>query len=168
VNPRTFSAPGSHPVQRSSAPQYRPHVVFSRDDRGGATRAAAEAARILIVEDEYLVALEMEGQLTEAGFEIVGIAGSAEEAVTHGAAQRHELVIMDIRLKGRRDGIDAALELFAQHGIRCVFVTAHHDAEARARAQAANPLAWLPKPYSMPSLIDVVRRALRSLRDEKK
>jgi two-component system, response regulator PdtaR len=168
LNPKGGSVPGSQPVQRSSAPQHRPHVVFSRDDRGGASGAATEMARILVVEDEYLVALEMEGQLTEAGFEIVGIAGSAEEALTYAAAQRPVLVIMDIRLRGRRDGIDAALELFAKHGIRCVFVSAHYDAEARARAQAANPLAWLPKPYSMPSLIDVVRRALRSLRDEKK
>jgi DNA-binding NarL/FixJ family response regulator len=163
LNPKGASVPGSHPVQRSSAPQYRPDVVFSRDDRGGATRAVAETARILIVEDEYLVAVEMEGQLTEAGFEIVGIAGSAEEALTYAAAQRPVLVIMDIRLRGRRDGIDAALELFAKHGIRCVFVSAHYDAEARARAQAANPLAWLPKPYSMPYLIEVVRGALRRL-----
>jgi hypothetical protein len=46
-------------------------------------------------------------------------------------------------------------------------VTAHHNPDARARARPANPLAWLPKPYTMPSLVEVVRRALADLHGEK-
>jgi two-component system, response regulator PdtaR len=166
VNPKRSSLTGSHPLQ--ATPRFRPRVVFSREVSSGAAEAPTEAPRILIVEDDYLVASQMEGALTEAGFEIAGIAGSAEEALELAEAQRPVLVIMDIRLGGKRDGIDAALELFATRGIRCVFATAHHTADVRARAQPANPLAWLPKPYTMPSLIEVAQRALRELQGNKK
>lgn len=166
MNPQ-ISAAAFYPDPRSCAPREHPDLVFSREDPRGSATGETHAARILIVEDEYLVALQMEGELTKAGFQIVGIASSAQEALTYAAAQRPELVLMDIRLRGKRDGIDGAAELFTKHGIRSLFVTAHHDADARARAQAANPIGWLPKPFSAPLLIEVVRGALRSLRSEK-
>jgi DNA-binding NarL/FixJ family response regulator len=153
--------------QRLAVPHVRPRAVFAHDDVARAGNGPAEAARILIVEDDYLVASEMEAALAQAGFEIAGPAASAEEALQLAAGQHPALVVMDIRLDGPRDGIDTALELFATRGIRCVFVTAHHNPDARARARPANPLAWLPKPYTMPSLVEVVRRALADLHGEK-
>jgi DNA-binding NarL/FixJ family response regulator len=120
----------------------------------------------LIVEDEYLVALQMEGALADAGYEIGGIASSAEEAVRIAETQPPTLVVMDIRLVGKRDGIDAALELFSRFGVRCVFASAHQDKEARDRAEPANPLGWLPKPYSMTALLDAVENAHTKLQDE--
>jgi two-component system, response regulator PdtaR len=123
--------------------------------------------RIVIVEDDYLVASEMEGALTEAGFEVAAVASSAEEILDLAATARPALAVMDIRLRGARDGIDAALELFAKHGIRCIFATAHQTPQTRARAEPAKPLAWVPKPYVMPALIDAVRRAVRDLREGK-
>jgi len=74
-------------------------------------------------------------------------------------------VVMDVRLAGERDGIDTALALSAEHGIRCVFATAHHDEHARRRAEPAAPLGWLAKPYTMASLVTIVRRALDELSD---
>jgi two-component system, response regulator PdtaR len=129
-------------------------------------KGPALPARILIVEDDYLVAMQMEAALTDAGFEIAGVASSAEEALELAAARGPALVVMDVRLGGRRDGIDAALELFGSHAIRCVFATAHYDAKVRARAQPAAPLAWLPKPYAMPALVGAVRRAFRELQKD--
>ena len=70
---------------------------------------------------------------------------------------------MDIRLIGRVDGVDAALEIFRDTGIRCIFATAHYDASVRTRAQAADPLGWLPKPYAPHALIAMVRHALAKL-----
>lgn len=99
----------------------------------------------------------------QAGLEIAGIANSAEESLELAAAERPALVVMDIRLNGKRDGVDAALELFATHGIRCVFATAHQTADAHARAEPAQPLAWVPKPYTMRTLVEVVRQAVREL-----
>jgi DNA-binding NarL/FixJ family response regulator len=93
------------------------------------------------------------------------VVASAEEAVKAAVDHRVALVVMDIRLAGARDGVDAAIELFQKHGLRCIFATAHADATVRQRAQAAEPLGWLQKPYSMTSLIEMVREALGRLDD---
>jgi DNA-binding response OmpR family regulator len=106
----------------------------------------SEQPRILVVEDEYLVAMMMENDLDEAGFNIVGIANSAEKAVAMALTEKPDFIIMDIRLIGERDGIDAALEIFTKTGIRCLFATAHGDAQSKTRAAAASPLGWLQKP----------------------
>ena len=120
----------------------------------------------MIVEDDYLVASEIEDALLEAGLSVVGIADSAEEALAIAGLEKPDLAVMDIRLAAGRDGIDAAIQLFAVYGIRCVFATAHADAEVRRRAQPARPLGWVAKPYTMRSLIDEVTRALAQLGPE--
>ena len=67
---------------------------------------------------------------------------------------------MDIRLAGGSDGIDAAIQIYRAHGVRCLFASAHSDAHARERAELAQPLGWLQKPYTIAEVIDSVRRAL--------
>lgn len=125
---------------------------------------AVETARILIVEDDYFVASELEATLIDAGFDVVGIAASAEEASALARAERPLLAIMDIRLVGPRDGVDAALELFRRDGIRSLFATAHQDPRTRERAAAASPLGWISKPYRAEAVIELIRLALASLR----
>jgi DNA-binding NarL/FixJ family response regulator len=156
--------PNYRPAVRHAHPIRRPFLVFARDDASGSSADAGTQNRILIVEDDYLVGSQMELALSEAGLEPVGLVNTAEEAVEAAVAGRVALVVMDIRLAGRRDGVDAAIELFAKHGIRCVFATAHADPAVRERAKSANPLGWLQKPYSMASLVETVRKALASLR----
>ena len=167
MRPKKSIAPGPLPSHRLSEPRFRPRVVFARDEATGGREAPAEPARVLIVEDDFLIASEIEAALAEAGYHVVGVAPSADEAAGMAAAERPDLAVMDIRLSGKRDGIDAALELFAKHGLRCIFATAHHNAEVRNRAAPAQPLAWIAKPYSMPSLVEAVRTALRDLRNPK-
>jgi DNA-binding NarL/FixJ family response regulator len=146
-------------------PSGRPRILYSRDDTAGAPKGEVKSARILIVEDDFLIASEMEGALRDAGLEVVGIAGSAKEAVEMAAAYRPLLAIMDIRLNGERDGVDAAIDLFSFCGVRCVLATAHHTAETRVRATPANPLAWVAKPYTMQALLTVVQKAIQDVRD---
>jgi DNA-binding NarL/FixJ family response regulator len=140
--------------------------------RAAAFAAQAPASRqkdsdgvksILIVEDDFLAASEMEAALMEAGFEVVGIANRAEEAVRLAKSQLPALAIMDIRLIGRPDGIDTAIQIFRETGIRSIFATAHHDARMRARALPASPLGWLPKPFAPHALVAMVRRALTEM-----
>jgi DNA-binding response OmpR family regulator len=132
---------------------------------GGPSATRSENVdRILIVEDDLLVASQMEAALAEAGFEIVGTASTGEEALQLAHAQSPTLVVMDIRLGGDRDGIDTALELFGSHGIRCIFASAFSDQDAQRRAAPAAPLGWLQKPYTMASLMAVVRAAVTELR----
>jgi DNA-binding response OmpR family regulator len=132
---------------------------------GGVSGGADEAERILIVEDDVLIASQMEAALTDEGFEIAGAASTGKEALQLAEAQSPTLVVMDIRLAGERDGVDTALELFRLHGIRCIFATAHSDDGTRQRAAPAAPLGWLQKPYTMASLTAVVRAALSELRN---
>src|SRR6266481_6541351 len=136
----------------------RPASFVSAQDRSSG-QISKQAAKILIVEDDFLAASEMEAALMEAGFEIAGIANRAEEAVRLAKSQSPNLAIMDIRLIGRADGVDAALEIFRATGIRCIFATAHHDARMRSRAEPAAPLGWLPKPYGAHALVTMVEHA---------
>jgi DNA-binding response OmpR family regulator len=135
---------------------------------GGASGTQSEnSEQILIVEDDLLVASQMEQALTEAGFQIAGTASTGKEALQLAHAQSPTLVVMDIRLAGDLDGIDTALELFRSHGIRCIFTSAYSDQEAQRRAAPAAPLGWLLKPYTMASLTAGVRAAVAELRNRR-
>ncbi len=158
--------PCSLPFQKtiSAPPPARPGAAFAPDDAAGAELRPAQEGGILIVEDDFLIAAQMEGTLQQAGFQVAGVAVSADEALEYAAAERPLLCVMDIRLSGERDGVDAAIDLFHAHGIRCIFATAHSDLDVRRRAAAAAPLGWLQKPYTMSSLVTMVRQAVRDLR----
>jgi DNA-binding NarL/FixJ family response regulator len=123
--------------------------------------AALESApRILVVEDDYFVALDLEGGLRAAGLEVIGPVPTAEEALVVARAERPALAVMDIRLGGAKDGIDAALELYRELGIRCIFASAHVDPSYRQRAAPALPLGWVQKPYTIHTVAEAVVTAL--------
>jgi two-component system, response regulator PdtaR len=152
------------PPHRVVSQPARPRPVFARDNiRGTATETGREGG-ILIVEDDFLIAAQIEATLKKAGFEVTGIASSAAEALEHAISDHPLLCVMDIRLSGDRDGVDAALELFRAHGIRSIFATAHSDSEVLRRAAPADPLGWLQKPYTMSALVHMVRQAVNDLR----
>ncbi len=119
-----------------------------------------QPARLLIVEDDFLIAMEAEAALSEAGFSVLDVATTAEEAFALARQHQPEVVVMDIRLAGQRDGIDAAGDLYRELGLRCIFATAHDDQRTRARAEPYGPLGWLTKPYTMASLVSLVRAVL--------
>ncbi|MFL6690386.1 MAG: response regulator [Alphaproteobacteria bacterium] len=116
----------------------------------------------MLVEDEYLTAMYAEQALLDAGFEVIGPAATAEQAIELASAERPDVVIMDIRLAGERDGVEAATEIFHTTGIRCVFVSAYSTPEIRDRANSIEPLAWVLKPYTSQALVQAVRDALTS------
>jgi DNA-binding NarL/FixJ family response regulator len=141
------------------APPVSPIDPQANIDEIGSTAEDQQRTRILIVEDDFLIAMQTETALTEAGFDVVGTATTAEEAIALAKEQRPSLAVMDIRLASARDGIDAAKELFRELHVRCIFATAHDDRHTRARAEPFAPLGWLAKPYSMTSLVALVMEA---------
>ncbi len=147
-------------IDRQTPRRAQPFAALARDDALGVEAKPDRGRRILVVEDDFLVASEMEVALQIAGFAVTGIAASADEAVALAQTAAPDLAIIDIRLHGARDGVDAAVVLFREHAIPCIFATAHADDAVRARAAAASPRGWLQKPYTMPLLIELVRRAL--------
>ena len=150
----------SSDVAPSHSIRQGPQLVYAREGESGRDERSAAATRVLIVEDDFLVASEAEVALIEAGFEVAAVVASAEDAIAAASKQRPDIAIVDIRLAGKGDGIDAAIALFQDYGVPCIFATAHSDAYARSRAEPAQPLGWLQKPYSMPSLVRLVRDAM--------
>jgi DNA-binding NarL/FixJ family response regulator len=129
----------------------------------GSDEQAEAHPRILVVEDDYLIATEMKITLSDAGFDVAGVAASADEAVELAESLNPDLAVIDVRLGGDRDGIDAAVEIFRKLGIRCIFATAYFDQHSVERARPAMPIGWLQKPYSKASLLNAVHRALNEL-----
>ncbi|MGK7871059.1 response regulator [Falsiroseomonas sp. E2-1-a20] len=139
-------------------------VRAQEDGREGASTLSSRG-RVLIVEDEYFVALDIEDALSSVGFTVVGIATTAEEATRMAEAERPDVVLMDIRLAGPRDGIEAAAEIRNRLGIRSLFATAHSDGATRARGdEAASPLGWLTKPYTGSEVVLAVTKAIARVR----
>jgi two-component system, response regulator PdtaR len=141
-------------------------LLFAPDERAG-SKQIAKSDRVLIIEDDQLVANQIDGALTDAGFEVIGAAASGEEAMELARSRSPVLAVVDIRLAGDMDGVDTAIALFRSHGIRCVFASAYSDDEAHRRAAAAAPLGWVQKPYTMRSLVATVRAAVKELRSKK-
>lgn len=88
---------------------------------------------------------------------VTGIAATADEAISRAGSEDPDLAIMDIRLAGRRDGVEAALELYRSLGIRSIFASAHADSDTRKRAAPALPIGWVQKPYPADLLLRLIR-----------
>ncbi|MBT4089321.1 MAG: response regulator, partial [Deltaproteobacteria bacterium] len=94
-----------------------------------------EKAKILIVEDEAIIAMEMESQIQGLGYEVTSIVDTGEKAISKAESDKPDLIIMDIRIKGEMDGIDAAEVIRKRFGIPVVFSTAYLDEERIERAK---------------------------------
>src|SRR5215471_5256914 len=137
----------------------------SQTDRahGHTGNAVRAARRVLVVEDEFFLAVQIEEWLLENGLDVVDVVHTADEAVSVAVAERPDLVIMDVRLASDSDGIAAALDILDRTGIRCIFATAYADAPTRERGAKARPFAWLQKPFTAQALLGAVQTALDSL-----
>lgn len=102
--------------------------------------------KIMIVEDEIITAIELEMHLRSAGYIVASRVTSGEKAVSNAEAERIDVVIMDIRLAGIIDGIEAAEKIQSIRETDIIFITGYEDQETRKRAEALNPTAFLLKP----------------------
>jgi DNA-binding NarL/FixJ family response regulator len=112
--------------------------------------------RVIIVEDDVFIRFDLMTHLMSAGHMVVGTADSAADAVQLVERERPDLVLMDVRLVGKGDGIEAATEIWQRFKVRSLFISANLDAAARTRAQAANPLGFLEKPFTASGLLAAV------------
>ena len=116
--------------------------------------------RILVVEDETIVALDMQKRLTKLGYLVPAIATCKEEAIEESARQYPDLVLMDIRLKGDADGVMAAEEIRTRFDIPVVYLTAHVDERTLQRAKVTAPYGFLLKPLEDRNLHSAIAIAL--------
>ena len=116
--------------------------------------------KILVAEDDALIATSIREVLSIFGFEVVGVAATVSDALCIAQNNHPDLAIFDVRLAGRRDGIEGATILRTILDIPVVFLTAQTDEGTRARAAAVQPSAYLCKPASPQQIIAAVKGAL--------
>ncbi len=112
---------------------------------------------ILIVEDEILVGLMLKTQLNQAGYLVCGVVASGEEAIELAQKENPDVVLMDIRLRGAMDGIEAAGRISAFSSARIIFTTGYQDPELKERAMKLNPAAFLRKPVGYTDIDAIIR-----------
>jgi PAS domain S-box-containing protein len=125
-------------------------------------------ARILILEDDRVVARDIQQQLQQIGHEVLGMAVRGEDAIALSLQTRPDLVLMDIRLGGNIDGIEAANQIRRQCQIPVIFLTAYSDDETVRRASQAEPFGYLLKPFEDSQLRTVIEMALYKHAAERK
>ncbi len=103
-------------------------------------------ASILVVENEAVLALDLADTLQGLGYDVLGPAATADDACQLARDEHPDVVLMDIRLNGDRDGIAAAQEIASQLGVKVIFLSAESDAATRRRALAVPESEWLAKP----------------------
>ena len=113
-----------------------------------------------MVEDEALVAADLEERLSQLGYEVCGVVDTAEQAIERAVALSPDLVLMDIHLLGEKDGIEAAADIQLARDIAVVFVTAHADDATLKRAGLAEPFGYVLKPFDERELKATIEMAL--------
>ena len=124
-------------------------------------------ASILIVEDDVVVSMDIQGLLEDTGYRVCGVASSAEEAWELARKQCPDLVLMDISLRGSPNGIEAARQLRLEHDLPTIFLTAYADRDTIEKAKEAEPYGYLVKPFEVLGLRATIEMALTRVRLEK-
>ncbi|HSN70809.1 MAG TPA: diguanylate cyclase [Steroidobacteraceae bacterium] len=121
---------------------------------------------VLIVEDDAIVALDLEQALTGLGYRIAGPSVSGEDAIELARRERPDLLLMDVDLPGAIDGIEAARQIRAACDVPVIFLTGHSDSRTLARAMAAEPFGYLLKPFQAKDLKCAIEVAVHKHRRE--
>ena len=124
-----------------------------------APKPPAVPLRVLIVEDEGLVALDLEERLLKLGYEVAGVVDNGADALRVTRAANVDLVLMDIHIRGERDGIETTATLRESADIPVVFLTAHADEATLLRAGETEPFGYILKPFDERELRATVQMA---------
>ena len=128
----------------------------------GQTRSTSAVPRVLIVEDELLVAWHLESLSRELNLEVCGLVPDGDGAIEQAVDLDADLILMDIRLAGRMDGIEAARRIREQRATPIIFITAHGDPATRTKIEQLLPgMPVLAKPITVDSLKAAVASVLK-------
>lgn len=124
------------------------------------SNAATESSRIIIVEDEAIVALDIKGRLLALGYSVIAVASSGEKAIELATEHKPDLILMDIMLEGKMDGIDTAFAIKKRQSIPVIYLTAYADNETLKRAKVTQPFGYIIKPFEDRELNLTIEMAL--------
>ncbi|MGE5499332.1 MAG: PAS domain S-box protein [Syntrophothermus sp.] len=127
-----------------------------------------DKASILIVEDNHIVMLELKDRLVEMGYKVIDTASTGPEAIAKAEEHLPDLILMDIRLKGEMDGIDAAAVIRKKLKLPFVYLTAHTDEGTLMRAKLTEPYGYIIKPFEERELYSAIETAVYKHKMEKK
>lgn len=119
-----------------------------------------DRAQILIVEDENVVALDIKNSLENLGYAVSGVVSSGRQAIERAAETRPDLVLMDIRLRGDMDGVEAARAIWNDFDIPVIYLTAHADEATLQRTKVSEPFGYILKPFADVELRTTIEMAL--------
>ena len=123
--------------------------------------------RILVVEDDMIIAAHICLQLTNLGYEITGIETRGEEAVVHAKVNTPDIILMDINLRGTLDGIETAKLIQQKINIPIIYLTANTDETSFQRAKETRPYAFIPKPLNSVQLQRTFALVVEQLKENK-
>lgn len=132
----------------------------SAASRDGPLRSASETVSILLVEDEGIVAQDLQETLVDLGYRVIGIASEGVQAVYMAETLRPDLIVMDVSLRGEVDGIQAARMILERAQIPVIFLTGHRDIETLQRAVSTGPLGYILKPFQEVELRSAIEVAI--------
>ena len=127
-----------------------------------------DATRIMVVEDEHIVAMDIRSQLADLGYEVVASATRGQEAIDKAARWHPDLALMDIHLRGEMDGIEAASAIQGQMDIPVVYLTAYVDTDTLERAKQTEPYGYIAKPFEDRDLQTAIEVALYKFEMERR
>lgn len=122
----------------------------------------SQAVKIMIVEDESIVAMDLSLRLQKEGYEVTGVADNSEEAISLFTETNPDLVLMDINIIGQQDGIQTAGAIKKIREVPLIFLTAFSQSEYVNRAKEVNPSAYLVKPFNNDSLYTSIQIAIHN------
>ena len=117
-------------------------------------------ANIIIVEDEAIVAMESKMNLSGAGHQILAIVSTAEAAILAFKESTPDLMLMDIKLKGELDGVDAMQEIRKQSNVPVIFLTGNSDSKTKSRVGNISNSRYMQKPILTIEIVDAVNEIL--------
>lgn len=123
------------------------------------------AIKILVVEDEMIIGAKISMQLTTLGYEVTGILPRGEEAILHVQENKPDIILLDINLKGKLDGIATAALLQQQHDIPIIYLTANSDNATFNRAKPTRPAAFISKPFKQLDLQRAIELTISRMAD---
>ncbi|MDP4173896.1 MAG: ATP-binding protein [Bacteroidota bacterium] len=127
-----------------------------------------ETINILVVEDEKIVAIDIKRRLTSLGYNVIAAVSSGEKAIEVAAVHFPDLILMDIMLEGKLDGIETAQQIKDKYAIPVIFLTAYTDEKTIQRAKTAEPFGYILKPFEIRDLRSTIEIALYKAETQKK
>ncbi len=124
------------------------------------SECTSNSYKILVVEDEAIIAMDIEFILRKLGFSHLEVVDTGEESIQKVAVDKPHLVLMDIKLKGKIDGIEAAQHIFYEYNVPVIYITAYGDENTLERANGSARYGYITKPFEETELQSTIQSAL--------